>query len=261
MLAAERRNIIKDYILKNGSATVDELARRFAVSEETIRRDLTRLDREGLVEKNYGGATAIDDIQKMMLNFTSVQQRRLVNTTEKNLIADEAAKLVRPGMGVFIDSGSTTWAMVRHLGSHERLTIVTNSLEVAQDCAKLTGCTLIVLGGQVITKSMSMVGPNIKAQLNDLSIDIAFLGATGVSVKGNCASGNLFGANVKKLVVEAADRAILMVDHSKMGRNEPFTFARFADFDAVISSAPIPPEIRQTIADANTRLIIVGDRE
>ncbi len=261
MLAAERRNAIKGLILKNGSAKVDNLAAQFGVSEETIRRDLARLEREGVVEKNYGGATALDEVQKMMQDFTPVQQRRLLNVREKRCIAREAASMVAPGMTIFIDGGSTTWSTIPFLTGLDRLTVITNSLEAARDCAQVGPWTIVVLGGQVITKSMSMVGPDVESQLSDLSIDVAFMGATGVSARGSCASGNLFEANVKKRVVQRADRAVLLVDSSKMGVVEPFAFAHFSDMDTVITAPRVDEAIRQTILDAGTRLVVVSPEE
>jgi DeoR/GlpR family transcriptional regulator of sugar metabolism len=257
MLVAERRNAIKDLILKNGSAKVDELAKQFAVSEETIRRDLARLDRDGIVEKNYGGATALSEVQKMMLDFTPFQQRRLLHVKEKKDIAREAASMVAPGMAIFIDGGSTTCLTIPFLSARERLTIVTNSLEAGRDCAQIGGWTVIVLGGQVVTKSMSMVGPYVELQLSNLSIDVALMGATGVSVRGGCTSGNLFEANIKKKVLERADKGVLLVDSSKMGSVSPFAFAHFADFNTVITSPGIDDVTRQAILATGARLMVV----
>jgi DeoR/GlpR family transcriptional regulator of sugar metabolism len=257
MLVAERRNAIKDLILKNGSAKVDELARQFEVSEETIRRDLARLDRDGIVEKNYGGATALSEVQKMMLDFTPFQQRRLLNAKEKRSIAREAASMVAPGMTIFIDGGSTTCSTIPFLSGRERLTVITNSLEAGRDCAQISGWTIIVLGGQVVTKSMSMVGPYVESQLSNLSIDVALMGATGVSVRGGCTSGNLFEANVKRKVMERADKGVLLVDSSKMGCVSPFAFAHFSDFDTVIISPDIDDVTRQAILVAGAKLVIV----
>lgn len=258
MLAAERRNTIKSLVLKNGSAKVDDLAEQFGVSEETIRRDLTRLQHEGVLKKNYGGATALDEIQKMMQDFTPVQQRRLLNVKEKRCIAREAASFVRPGMTIFIDGGSTTFSIIPFLTELDRLTVITNSLDAARDCTQMDSWTIIVLGGQVITKSMSMVGPYVEAQLQDLSIDVALMGATGVSVRGSCASGNLFEANVKKKVIQRADQALLLVDSSKMGVVEPFAFAHFSDLDTVITAPVIDEAVRLAIKEAGTKLVVVS---
>jgi DeoR/GlpR family transcriptional regulator of sugar metabolism len=257
MLTAERRNAIKDLILKNGSGKVDELARQFNVSEETIRRDLALLDRDGIVEKNYGGATALSEVQKMMLDFTPFQQRRLLNVKEKKNIDREAASMVAPGMAIFIDGGSTTCSTIPFLSSRERLTVITNSLEAGRICAQVGGWTIIILGGQVVTKSMSMVGPHVELQLSNLSIDVALMGATGVSVRGGCTSGNLFEANIKKKVLERSDKGVLLVDSSKMGTVSPFAFAHFSDFDTVITSPGVDDVMRQTILAAGAKLIVV----
>ncbi|MDR1827799.1 MAG: DeoR/GlpR family DNA-binding transcription regulator, partial [Methylobacteriaceae bacterium] len=158
---------------------------------------------------------------------------------------------------LFIDGGSTTWSTIPFLSALERLTVITNSIEAARDCAQISTWTIIVLGGQVITKSMSMVGPYVEAQLDNLSIDIAFMGATGVSLRGSCSSGNLFEANVKQRVIQRADKPMLLVDNSKMGIVEPFAFAHFSDFHTVITSPGVDDTVRRMILSAGARLEIV----
>jgi DeoR family transcriptional regulator of aga operon len=104
---------------------------------------------------------------------------------------------------------------------------------------------------------MSMVGPYVESQLANLSIDVALMGATGVSVRGGCTSGNLFEANIKKKALERASKGVLLVDGSKMGTVSPFAFAHFSDFDTVITSQGIDDVTRQAILDAGVRLVVV----
>lgn len=256
MIAAQRRNIIREQILENGSAKAEELARQFGVSEETIRRDFAKLEKEGFIEKNYGGAIATQELQRMMKNISPVQQRKFSNLKEKTCIGAAAAKLVTAGMRIFLDAGSTTWSIIRFLEKVEGLTIITNSLDIARDCAERDTWTVIALGGQILPKSMSMIGPTVEAQLDDLNVDIAFLGTTGLSVRGNCTSANLFEANIKKKIIAISNHAVLVADSSKLSVNELFTFARFSQFNAVIMDDGATPEIRRALGEVGADLII-----
>ncbi|WP_343210650.1 DeoR/GlpR family DNA-binding transcription regulator [Anaerolentibacter hominis] len=254
MIAAERRNRIKEIIFKQGSAKAEELARQFQVSEETIRRDFTKLAGEGYIEKNYGGAVAVQGLQKMMQNISPVQQRKFANLAEKSRIGEEAARLIQPGMRIFLDAGSTTWSVLRFIQGVEGLTVITNSLDIARDCAEKENWRVIVLGGEVVHSSMALVGPNVEQELSHINVDIAFLGTSGISCRGNCTSANLFESNVKRRAVEQAGEVVLLADSSKLGEEKLYTFAKFTQLDLVITSEHISDELKNEMAKAGVEL-------
>ena len=255
MIAAMRRNRIMEEIMANGSAKANELARQFNVSEETIRRDLTQLEESGYVKKNYGGAIAASELQKLMQDISPVQQRRLCHFKEKQLIGKEAAGLLRPGMSVFLDSGSTVWSMLPYMNDIKNLTVISNSIDILKDCAGQESWIVIGLGGQIIAKSMSMVPPGAETQFMSFHVDMAFIGTPGISAKGDCTSANLFEANLKKQVMDSARKPVLLADASKLGVDALFTFARLAQFDTVITNPSIGDDMRALISEAGVHLI------
>ena len=257
MIAAQRRNNITEIIIQGGSAKVDELAKHFNVSQETIRRDFIVLEQEGFVQKKHGGAIATFELQKMMEHISPVSQRMLLNRDEKLRIGEKAAGMVTPGMGIFLDSGSTVWSMLQFIKKTDNLTIITNSLDIAKDCAEKETWTVIILGGQLIEKSMCMVGPTAEAQLDQLSIDLAFMGTIGVSSKGECTSSNLFEANLKKTVTSVARKIVLLADSTKLGKSAHFTFARFSQLHTIITTDKADNELKNAALAANTQLIMV----
>jgi DeoR/GlpR family transcriptional regulator of sugar metabolism len=227
----------------------------FNVSEETIRRDLNELQQSGYIEKNYGGAVAVKELHRIISNVPSVQQRKFDHLKEKDVIGKHAAGLVEDGMRIFIDAGSTTWSMLRYLKTIENLAIVTNSVDVAYECAEKHEWDIYVLGGQLITKSMCMVGPDVERQLENINVDIAFIGASGIHENGSCTSSNLFEANVKRKLIGISDRAVITADHSKFGIGCLYTFAKLNDIDTMITSDLLDPRVEESLSFGRCKLI------
>jgi DeoR/GlpR family transcriptional regulator of sugar metabolism len=257
MIAAQRKNKIKEIILTEGSAKIDHLSELFEVSEETIRRDLSELEKSGYVKKNYGGAVAVKELQRIINNVPPVQQRKFNNLKEKEEIGRQAAQLVKEDMRLFIDAGSTTWSVLRYLNNIKKLSVVTNSVDVAYECADKNEWDIYVMGGQLLIKSMCTVGTEVEKQLDNINVDIAFLGISGVHENGSLTSSNLFEANIKRKVINIADRVVLAADHTKFGISFLHTFGRIDDIDIVITSDLLDPGKEERILACDTQLIKV----
>lgn len=245
----QRRKAIKDILLRERTVRVADLAGKFQVSEETIRRDLTHMEEEGLVKRNYGGAILAEELQVSMWTLPPVHQRKLHLFEEKDAIGKGAAELVEPGQIVIFDTGSTTWRIAEHLRHLPDLTVVTNSLDVAESLGQQEHTSVFVLGGKLISKSMGLVGPQIGVELYKYNADIAFVGTSGLSLTKGYTSSDIYEAEIKRAMVSAARKIVVVADHSKFHRQGLLTFAAIDEVDVLVTSeladADICGEIRQ----------------
>ncbi|NLM54714.1 MAG: DeoR/GlpR transcriptional regulator, partial [Firmicutes bacterium] len=232
-----RRNKIKEILLKQRSVKVGDLAAKFAVSEETIRRDLTALEQEGFVKKNYGGAVLVEDLIVTMAAIPPVQQRTMHLFEEKDAIGKKAASLVSPGQRVLIDAGSTTWCVARHLKNIPNLTIVTNGVNIVEEFSRSEGQELFMIGGKLVKKSMSLVGPQAEAEIRKYNAQIAFIGTSGISLTRGFTSSDIYEAEMKKAMVASADKVAVVADHTKFTRSGLLAFCALHEVDYLITSS------------------------
>lgn len=255
MLGAERNQRIRRHLLEQGSVRVSEEARRFGVSEETIRRDIKRLAAEGLADPVFGGAVLRGGTAAPP-DLLPVGERRRVEEAAKNAIGAKAAALVRPGESVIIDAGTTTLSVARHLTSHHDLTIATNSLAVAQACADIRDSSIYVIGGRLVPGSLSMIGPQAERDLAGISADWAFIGAAAIDIGSGFTSADPFEAQVKGAMIRAARRTVIVADHTKFGARRFASFARAEDIDGLITTAGCPADALRWLESAGTRVTI-----
>ncbi len=248
LFAEERRHRIKEILLQDGRVRVADLVQLFNVSDETIRRDLDQLVDEGIVQRSHGGAVLVETVQTAIAAIPPVHLRTLEYSAEKDAIGRAAASLVGDGQTVIIDAGSTTWNVARHLQSCRDVTIITNSLDVAQECAKSPYLSIHMIGGRLIPRSMCLVGPQAEKELRRYHADISILGATGISLDKGFACTDIFEAETKRAMAESADRVAVVADHSKLHKRGLVSFAHLEDVDLLISSALVEPTVRAEYA-------------
>lgn len=234
MIVAQRRNKIKEKLFQQRSVKVSDLVKEFNVSEETIRRDLNQLEKEGLVQKNYGGAILVEDIEAVAV--PPVQQRKFQYFEEKNAIGKQAAELVAGQQIVILDSGSTTWCMARHLKQTSGLTVVTNGINIAEECSLNEDASIFLLGGKLIKQSMSVVGPQAEMELRKYNAHFVFLGTSGISPRKGFTSSDIYEAEIKRAMIAAGQRIVILADHSKFQRQALVSFGTLQDVDMVITS-------------------------
>ncbi|MBM7582949.1 DeoR family transcriptional regulator of aga operon/DeoR family myo-inositol catabolism operon transcriptional repressor [Caldicoprobacter guelmensis] len=256
MLVDERRNKIKEIVLKEKSVRVADLVRWFNVSEETIRRDLSKLEKEGLVKKTYGGAILAEELQSAMLFIPPVQQRKVQFYQEKDIIGRRAAEMIFDGSTVILDAGSTTWSISKYISSCEGITVVTNSIDIAQELSKDDKVEVIVVGGKLIKKSMSLVGPQAEKAFRSYNADIVFLGVSGISLNKGFTSSDIYEAEIKRTMMFAAQKRVIVADHSKFERQGLITFADFKEIDAVVTSSLVDRELLKAIKDLGIEVIV-----
>ena len=214
VLNEERRRVIVDFVNQNGRALVRDLAHKYSSSEITIRRDLEQLHNRGLIYRTHGGALPIRAGAESDRNLS---EREMQHPREKQRIAAAAAKLVKEGQSVVLDSGSTTTAVARALREFQNLTVITNAINIASDLSG-TSLDVILTGGMLRANSYSLVGPIAEESLRRLKADILFLGVDGFDTQTGVSTPNLLEAQLNRLMVQIAARVVAVCDSSKFGR-------------------------------------------
>ncbi|MGX7824601.1 DeoR/GlpR family DNA-binding transcription regulator [Actinokineospora sp. 24-640] len=215
MFAAERRQVILELVRTNGAVSLRELARIVKTSEVTIRRDLRFLADEGLLARKHGGAVATD----RPTYEPSYSEKAQVAGEEKAAIADLAAELVSPGDAIVLGAGTTTQALARRLARLPDLTVVTNSLLVAQVLARARGIEVIMPGGILRGSIFALVGSAAEQAISGLRVQRAFLSGNGLSAGHGLSTPNAAVAGVDRAMAAIADEVAVIADHTKIGVN------------------------------------------
>ncbi|AZI59171.1 DeoR/GlpR transcriptional regulator [Nakamurella antarctica] len=215
MLAQMRQARILEEVHRSGGVRVSNLTDILGVSDMTIRRDLELMARKGLLAKVHGGATAVDTASAVEPGFAAKSGRE---TAEKQAIAARAASLVRPGMAVAITAGTTTWTLATHLAAIASLTVVTNSLKVAEVLyAQGRPDLTVVLTGGIRTPSDGLVGPIAVHAIKSLHVDMVIMGVHGIDERAGLTTPNLLEAETNRAFVDSARRLVVIADNTKWG--------------------------------------------
>ena len=236
VLNEERRRAIVDFVNQNGRARVHELAKKFGSSEITIRRDLDLLHERGLIYRTHGGALPIRAASELDRDLV---QRELQHPREKLKIAAAAARMVKEGQSIILDSGSTTTAIARALRGFRQLTVITNAINIAADLAG-GNVDVILTGGMLRKNSYSLAGPIAEESLRRLKADILFLGVDGFDTHSGVSTPNLLEAQLNRLMVNIAARVVAVCDSSKFGRSSLSSIVPISNIHGVITDKQIP---------------------
>jgi DeoR/GlpR family transcriptional regulator of sugar metabolism len=254
-LARQRQAVILERIREDGAVRVSDLARALDVSYMTVRRDLEFLQGRGLIEKVHGGATAIPGSALFEPGFAT---KSVLEQAEKDAIADAAAELVNPAAAIGISAGTTTYAIARRLAGSPGLTVVTNSIRVADHLSDARGSDqTVLLTGGVRTPSDALVGPLAVSALQNIHLDLVFMGVHGMDLRAGFTSPNLLEAETNRAMVGAARLLVIVADHSKWGVVGLSSFARLDQADILITDAGLDPAARDQLAATTRRLIVV----
>jgi len=255
MLARQRQSFILDRVREDGAVRVADLVRELGVSDMTVRRDLEALDERGLLEKVHGGATSLNGSAIFEPGFAA---KSSLQQAEKDAIADAAVGLAEPGMAVAVSAGTTTFALAQRLASVPGITVVTNSIQVADVLyrAGRSDQTIILTGG-VRTPSDALVGPFAMAALRTVHVDLVFVGVHGMDPRSGFTCPNLLEADTDRALIEAGRRLVVVTDHSKWGVIGISSIARLDQADTLVTDAGLSPEARVVLSGAVRELIIV----
>lgn len=231
----QRHERILSLLHERGRVDVADLAEEFAVTTETIRRDLSDLQRSRLVRRVHGGAVLWDSGGFQPL----VAQRDLRFVDEKRRIAAAAIRELPPEGTVLLDSGSTTMRVLQQLPPDTALTLVTNSVLAPQILAEHDRVHLILLGGATDKKTLATIDEQTVAAVREFRVDVLILGTDGLSPEGGLTTPYRSQAELKRAMISSARRVIVVADHSKIGNDHFIRFATCADVDTLITNTAV----------------------
>jgi len=253
MLNEERRRAILELLSHEGRVLVKDLAPRFTTSQVTIRKDLEILHSRGLLHRTHGGALPIPT---GALLDPSLREKEKLHRKEKQRIGAAAAKLVKEGESVILDSGTTTTAVARALREFGNLTVITNAVNIAAELAG-TSIEVILTGGLLRENSFSLVGPLAEESLHRLSADIVFMGVDGFDVHFGLTTPNLLEAKVNRVMMEIAKRVVVVCDSSKFGRRSLSLIAPTSAVHQTITDSRIPKSDLLALQEAGIEVVMV----
>jgi len=252
VFAEERHQEIVRRARENGRVDVATLSTELDVTPETVRRDLTALERSGLLRRVHGGAVAIERFGVE----PAVAARETVLTAEKARIG-KAALAELPGEGaIVVDAGTTTRQLVELLPNDVELTVVVNSPSLATVLARYANVTVMMLGGRVRGRTLAAVGDWGIAALSTIHVDVAFMATNGISVERGLTTPDPTEAAVKRAMIASARRTVLLADHTKIGNDYFARFGELAEVDTYITDTGADAELVEEIADAGPRVVL-----
>ncbi len=242
MFAEERKTEILQLVKRGSPVTVTSLSQRFGVSESTVRRDLQELEDNGLIQRTHGGAISVQTGFEM-----SFQEKEVRLLAEKQQIATQAAALVNHGETVLLDSGTTTLEIARLLRT-KKITVATNSMDIAQVFSEDDSVETILLGGTLRKNTRSLVGYLTNDVLRKMYFDKVFLAANGIDVEFGITTPNLTEAETKRNMLQAGKEKILVADHSKLGQRSLCRICGLEDIDLLITDQGLSDDSQQQLA-------------
>ncbi|MHB1319404.1 MAG: DeoR/GlpR family DNA-binding transcription regulator [Anaerolineae bacterium] len=248
----ERRQAIVDLVQRHGRVEVADLSQRFDVTGATIRADLQLLADQGALVRTHGGAIPVG----AGLYELSLVKRRQQHGTQKARIARAASALIEDGEAVFIDSSSTALAIVEHIRQRRDLTVVTNSLVVAQELLGLPNVTVVMPGGTLHHDTVSLIDAGGLAVLQRYHIAKGFFGAHGLTLADGLTDVSESEAWVKRALVAMCRQVIVVVDATKWGRTGVASFARVQDVHSVITDVDAPIEMVQSVRETGVEVAL-----
>lgn len=257
VFAAERRQLILEMVRANGAVSLRELARVVQTSEVTVRRDVRALETEGLLDRRHGGAV----LPGALSREPGIAGRSYAATAEKTAVADLAASLVEEGDALVVGAGSTTQELARRLVRIPGLTVVTNSLLVAQALAHANRAEVVMTGGTLLASNYALVGSSAEQSLAGLRVTKAFLSGSGLTGTRGLSTSNMLVASVDRTLVQAADEVIVLADHTKLGSDTMFRTVPPEEMGHLVTDEPADGEERaeaeiQLLADQGVRVSV-----
>lgn len=250
----ERQQAIAAQVLSQGRASVTELALAYDVTTETVRRDLAVLDRAGVLRRVHGGAVPV---RALHLVESSVDERQSTRSGHKQAIARAAVDFIpQSGATVLLDAGTTTARLAACVPADRDLLAVTNSVPIAARLAGMGSVSLQLLGGRVRGLTQAVVGEQAVGTLGSLRVDIAFIGANGISVRHGLSTPDPDEAAVKRAMVECANFVVVLADSSKIGQEEFVSFAPLSRVDVLVTDSEISADDRSQLTDAGVEVVV-----
>jgi DeoR/GlpR family transcriptional regulator of sugar metabolism len=252
MLPNQRRDKILELLKEDGSAKVIDLAKIFKVTEVTIRQDLEKLEKDGLVTKEHGGAY-LKNVEDQVRTFSLGNQE---NIDRKERIAAKCLEFIESGDSIILDSGSTTTEIAKKLRGYKNLTVITNALNIALILGAEPGIEVIMTGGEFKPPTLSLTGQKAADFFKGINVQKLFLATAGISLKSGLTYPSISDLVVKKAMIDAADTTYLVADSTKIGKSAFASLGALSLIDYIITDAGIEEKHKQVFHDNEIELII-----
>jgi len=248
-----RRAKIIEELQENGKVHVSGLSKKCGVSEVTIRNDLIHLEQKGMLIRTRGGALR----QESVSSDFALSEKRRRNFREKQLIGKRAAELVHDGETIIFDSGTTTMEVARNLSGNSDLTILTNALNIAAILTGNPSCRVIMLGGLLRAKSLSLVGTQAEENLRNYSCDKLYLGVDGIESGYGMTTPNIEEAHLNRIMIDVVNEVILVTDSSKFQRRSFAFISSIEKVQTIVTDKGIPEEEYKILTDMGIKVLLV----
>jgi DeoR/GlpR family transcriptional regulator of sugar metabolism len=252
MMAKQRREKILELLQEDGSAKVNKLAKIFKVTEVTIRQDLEKLEKGGLVVREHGGGF-LKDMENQVRNISLVHQD---NLDKKELIARKCLEFIHSGDTIILDSGSTTTEIAKQIKGIKDLTVITNALNIALLLGAQPGIEVVMTGGEFKPPTLSLTGQKAADFFEGLNVQKLFLATAGLSLKAGLTYPSISDLVVKKAMINAAEITYLVADSTKIGKSAFASLGALSLIDYIITDAGIAEEHKKLFRDHDIELII-----
>ncbi|MGQ9631437.1 MAG: DeoR/GlpR family DNA-binding transcription regulator [bacterium] len=251
MFDVERQLNIVKLIRRRGSVRVSDLSESLGVSPNTIRRDLKKLEGDGLLRRTHGGAVLVGPSDM----GPTLAERLDEFLDEKSRIGRKAAELIRDGESIILDAGTTTAQIAKHIGGRRGLTVITNAINIALELASSPGIATILTGGILSDITKCTAGFHAEQFLSQFHVSKAFISAGGVTPEG-ATNTNTFEVQMKRTMMRVADEVILVVAHNKIGTVSLAPFASIEDIHKIITDDGAPKDVVEAIRGKGVEVIL-----
>lgn len=251
MLAIERRNEILSKLQKERKVVVGDLSQFYNVTEETIRRDLEKLEKEGLAKKTYGGAV-LNESFSVDLPYTV---RKKANVGSKQQIAETIAAMIADGDHLILDASSTALFIAKRMKDRKNITVITNSVEILFELSDRNGWKILSTGGSLKEGGLALVGYQAERMISAFYVDYAIFSCKGIDINHGITDANESDAQMKKMILKAAKKKILAVDHSKFNRISFTQVCGLSEIDMAVTDEEPDEAWKQAFSSAEIELV------
>ena len=251
MLAIERRNAILARLNTQGKVIVSDLSQEFGVTEETIRRDLEKLDNEGLAKRTYGGAV----INQSLNTDLPFNVRKRTNVELKQKIADKIAELIHDGDYIMLDASSTATYVTQRIKNRKNITLITNSVEILLELADKDDWNILSTGGALKKGGLALIGTSAEKMIRGFHVDLAVCSSKGIDINMGITDSNEKDSVIKQAIFSAADRKVLAVDSTKFDKISFVRVCDAGDVDTVVTDTQPAERWAEYFRENNVELI------
>ncbi len=251
MLPSERQKRFLDLLSTKDIVTIPEFAEKFNISVETVRRDLAILEKQGKIQKVYGGAK----IKDLNLGEPAMETRMASKLLQKDSIGKKCSEFIEDGECIFIDSGSTTYHIARHITNKKNLTIITNSIPVVNELIN-SDFEIIIIGGKVRQSERSVVTYDYLFNFSELNIQKSFICASGITIENGITDFNMQEAVTRKTIIERSREVFIAADSSKFGRDVTINIVPLDKVNYIITDSYLDKNLINNFKKIKTNLIL-----